>query len=196
MRLRELFKGLYRRCGCGRSDCLIPIINKRGEFIKCKRGHTTTDRRGYNNPNYKGGRKKDKDGYWHLLMPNYPKVNSFGYIREHIYFYQEKNKLCMLEWGDVHHIEPITKDYCNNMPWNLQGIMKKQHTSYHRLGRHKDTSKYRCFLCKNNKTIIEKPNKNNKTPIPRWFHLPHDKINWYCNICYKKEYYKRRKKKI
>lgn len=91
-----------------------------------------------NHHNWKGGRMIDKNGYVLLLMPDYPNCNSLGYIREHIYFYEQYYKCCMLPWGEVHHIEPVTKDYCNNMPWNIIGMTRKQHRRLEMILRNKN----------------------------------------------------------
>lgn len=41
------------------------------------------NRRGKNNPNYKGGRVKIGSGYMGIYQPNHPYANNKGYILEH-----------------------------------------------------------------------------------------------------------------
>lgn len=141
---------------------------------------------------WKGGRKFNKEeGYWSLYLPDYFSADKGGYVRENVYIFQEYHKCCMLPWGDVHH-KDFNKE--NNKISNLIGLMHSKHLSLHKLGKHKDTSDRRCYRCKSNKTNFKAPNlkSGNKTPYPRWQHLPWDKINWYCDRCYtnEKRYYK------
>lgn len=131
-----------------------------------------------------GGSRLKQRNYWLLYMPTYYKANKSGYVYEHVYFYEQYNKCCILPWGNTHHIEPVTPEYCNNMPWNLQCMMARDHTSLHSRGRHKDTSNRRCYRCKRNKTRIMKPVGEMRTPCPQWMHMPYDKKNWYCYNCY------------
>lgn len=127
--LRRLFKHLYKRCACGKCNYLIPVLKNNGQFAKYKHGHAPN---GENHYEWKGGRVKYGD-YWFLYMPNYYHAWKKGYVAEHIYVFQEYNKCCLLSWGVVHHIDPVTPDYCNNMPWNLQGMMKSQHSKMHNI---------------------------------------------------------------
>jgi hypothetical protein len=119
---------LTKECGCS-PECkeMIPITYMNNKPRKYAIGHYPIGSKGYN---YKGGRRK-KGRYWQLLIPKYYSSHSDGYISEHIYNFQEYNKLCMLPWGNVHHIEPVTENYCNNMVWNLIGITKSQHMKIH-----------------------------------------------------------------
>ena len=178
------------QCACGKCNELIPMINKKGKVARFKNGHNAFLRLGDKNPNWLGGRKKDKNGYWFLLMPDYFSSNSGGYVLEHIYFYQEYYKCCLLPWGVVHHKEPVTKDYCNNMIWNLQGMTNSQHISYHhkgKVGKRKDHSKTICLLCGSNKT----KKQSGRNYGYDWFVYGDGYI---CHKCYMKEYHKIRKR--
>jgi hypothetical protein len=152
--------------------------------------------KGQDSPAWKNGRSKSH-GYWRLWMPDYFSSHKDGRVHEHVYNYQEYHKLCMLPWGDVHHIDG---NKSNNMIWNLQGLMKREHTSIHskgnrfRRGKHIYTSDRFCYICKSKTTTIRKPDNKIKTPCPVWYHLPWDKINWYCHNCVMKDYYRRKKK--
>ena len=196
--IRDLFKGLYKLCECGCGE-LIPVLDKRGRPRRFKKGHQP---KGINHHNWKGGRKRCGK-YWFVLIPDYYSANERGYILEHRYFFEQYHKCCLLPWGEVHHIEPVTNDYCNNMIWNLQGMMKQKHITMHkkgndhRLGKHKDTSYIKCYNCGTNKTTLKKPFGTLKTPLYEWLHLPWDKVNFYCRNCYLKiMYYDRKKKKV
>lgn len=138
-----------------------------------------------NHNSYKNGRTKRE--YWMLLRceHHYPIKN---YIQEHVYFYESYHKCCLLKWGVVHHIDENKE---NNMIWNLQGMMERDHLRLHRKGnrfrrgRHIDTSNRTCHNCGSSQTYIFRSfSHNNKTPYPEWRHLPWDKINWYCKKCY------------
>lgn len=182
---RLLFKGLYKRCQCGYCNDLIPIINSVGNLARFKSGHNSKDN---NHPNWKGGRTKSK-GYWYIKIPNYFSSDTHGYIREHIYIYQEYNHLSMLKWGVVHHLD---FNKTNNSIENLQGMTKWDHMKLHMKGndhslnKHKDVSDRRCHSCRSNKTYIANPSGLHKTNRQRWYHLSNDKINWYCYKCYQR----------
>ncbi len=166
------------------------MINKRGEIAKFKNGHNSYLRKGDKHPSWKYGRIVDKNGYWSLLMPDYFSSYDSGYVLEHIYNFQEYNKCCLLPWGVVHHIIPVTKDYCNNMPWNLEGMTNKQHTSYHhkyKTGKRKDYSGITCLLCGSDKTGKGTGRSYNST---HWCAYQSGVI---CNKCYMKEYHRNRK---
>ena len=104
-------------------------------------------------------RFRDAKGYWMIYLPGYFSSHK-SFVKEHIHFYQECNKLCMLPWGDIHHIDGNKN---NNMPWNLKGMTHGQHLSLHKKI---DMSDRRCSdpNCKTpTKTYI------NKAGRPRWF---------------------------
>lgn len=136
-------------------------------------------KKGQDHPNWKGGRSFDKTyGYWMLYIPDYYLSKKSGYVREHVYFYQEYHKCCVLKWAVVHHIDHNKE---NNMPWNLQGMMRSDHISYHHKGKIKekiDKSDRRCSdpKCKN-------PDKRHydKNGYERWF--IDRKGNWLCINC-------------
>lgn len=137
--IRQVFKGFYKLCECG-CGTLINIINTKGKFAKFAYRHNfinksfnpgKRDKAGWNNPNWKFGRTRDKN-YWLLTIPGYFNSDKQDRIYEHIYFYEQYHQCCMLPWGDVHHIIPVSKDYCNNMPWNLMGMTDSNHHKLHR----------------------------------------------------------------
>ena len=105
--------------------------------------------------NWKGGRYKSR-GYWYLYRPYTVNRNKQGYIREHIYIYQEFHKCCMLKWGNVHHINEQRDD---NRIENLQGMTRKQHRRLHSIGnkfRKTDMSKRICLNCGSKTTYTDK----------------------------------------
>ena len=118
-------------CSCGRCGQVLSRTDERYRIRNHLYGHYQKERKGELNNFYKYGRFK-KDNYWILSgFYGYPNASKDGKIREHVYFYQEYHKVCMLPWAVVHHIEPVTEDYCNNMSWNLEAMMKSEHTRMH-----------------------------------------------------------------
>lgn len=168
----------FCNCGCGTE---IDIISSHYLRRYCV-GHNG---RGENNyfygknqkgpecVNWKGGRRKSRN-YWLLWLPEYPTTRKDGCILEHIYFFQEYHKCCMLPWGVVHHIDPVRKNYCNNMPWNLQGMTRSQHDNYHSSQKKKDWTGTKCIECGSTETWI------NKKGVPIWRAY---KDGYSCNKC-------------
>lgn len=76
----------------------------------------------------------------------------------------------------------------------LKGLIKCSGES--RLGKHiTDKELRQCAECNSYETGMYQPKwAGHKTPYPHWNHLPWDKVNWYCNICYSKLIYKMKKK--
>lgn len=173
-------------CGCGE---IIFRYNERSKLMRFKYGHAN---KGSNNGQYKGGRKKHEN-YWMLLMPQYFSSEKSGYVKEHVYFFQEYYQCCLLPWGIVHHIIPVSEDYCNNMIYNLMGMTNKQHTILH--------SKFREYKTKD-KSDRKCSDLNCKDPYKRY----HDKKGheqwlgneidgWKCIKCYSIWYEKNRRKR-
>ncbi|MFI5406590.1 MAG: hypothetical protein ACHQ1D_08770, partial [Nitrososphaerales archaeon] len=118
------------QCGCGECGQVLSRTDERYRIRNHLYGHYQKERKGESNNFWKGGRVRIGN-YWKLYMPDYFCSTKSGYVREHIYFYQEYHKVCVLKWAVVHHIERVTEDYCNNMPWNLTTMMKGDHITYH-----------------------------------------------------------------
>lgn len=170
----------YCRCGCNE---YIGIIN--GHYLKkYKLNHHTKNKEGLKgslNGNWKGGRTKKKE-YWYLKIPDNIHADKEGYVAEHVYFFTQYNKCCMLKWGVVHHIDENPE---NNMIWNLQGMLQSRHISHHSK---KDLSDRRCLIC-DSKYTSYKIRKGIKHYI--WFIY---KYGFICNKCYMKIYNKKLKR--
>ena len=168
----------YCWCGCGTE---FEKIKKRGNFLRrYVHNHHMVGRTKELCPSWKGGRKLDRN-YWMLFMPDYRSSNKHGYVYEHVYFYQEYYQCSLLPWGIVHHIIPVSKDYCNNMIWNLMGMTRNEHMRLHMTI---DMSDRRCSnpVCKTpNETKIKKDGR------PLW--LNDKKGGWLCDKCDKKRRY-------
>lgn len=68
------------------------------------------DMSGDKNPNWKGGRLIDKDGYILIYKPNHPNKNAIGYVREHRLVMEKKLKRLLKMTEVVHHINNIKDD--------------------------------------------------------------------------------------
>ena len=152
------------QCKCGNCNNIIFLRNKRGKFLKMINGHQ----------HWKGGRRK-LGGYWQLWLPEYYRSGKGGRVHEHIYFYEQYYKVCILPGIDVNHIDGNPD---NNMPWNLVTMKHGDHTRYHNnKGKNwfkKDMSSRRCKFCNSLKSYTDKKGY----------------IHWYGNeidgwICYK-----------
>ncbi|KKN31719.1 hypothetical protein LCGC14_0821040 [marine sediment metagenome] len=70
--------------------------------------------KGDKNPNWKGGRYKEKDGYIRVKVQAdsffYPMVNARGYVREHRLTMAKHLNRCLLPWEVVHHKNSIRGD--------------------------------------------------------------------------------------
>lgn len=171
-----------KKCECA-PDCpeMIPIKNKHGDPARFKHGHYWRNRKrdnmkGPNHPNWKGGRIPDGHGYILLYMPDHPNATKLGYIREHIYFMEQKLGRYLVENEVVHHINGIKDD---NRIENLLLISPNKHTVLHMIGNQyskKDHSKTICLLCGSDKT------QKRKNGRPDWA-----KYNggYICKLCYR-----------
>lgn len=171
-------------CSCGTCGQILFRRDKWNSIHYYKKAHHLIGKpkepsmKGENHYNWKGGRKLHR-GYAYLHMPEYYRSEKSGYVPEHVYFYEQYHKLCMLPWGHVHHIEPVRKDYCNNMIWNLQGMMSKHHIGNHKIGNKnnlKDMTNRFCLLCESKTTLM-----NKKKGYYYWYEY---KDGYLCNVCY------------
>lgn len=154
------------KCGCTKVRFLVDDKGRIREYIH---NHHVF---GENNSNWNGGIRY-RYNYRYILMPDYPRAGSDGYVVEHVYVYEQYNKCCLLPWGEVHHLDPVREGYCNNMPWNLIGVTKWQHRT---LDRTKDMSNRRCSKCSSTETY----KKQNGRDV--WYGKTEDTL--ICKLCY------------
>ena len=85
--------------------------------------------KGANNPRWTGGSFTDKHGYRKIKMPEHPRADSSGYVKEHMAV-AEKCLGRMLDKNTevVHH---INEDKTDNRPENLRVMKDKEHRAYH-----------------------------------------------------------------
>jgi len=108
----------YCHCGCGEKTN-IHIWNRpkkgifKGEPHRFIRGHNLQMREG--NPCWKGGRIIDPNGgYAKILMPDYPRADSKGYVKEHIYIAEKAMGKTIPRGAQVHHHSPTQLVICQD----------------------------------------------------------------------------------
>ena len=67
-------------------------------------------RKGKNNPNWKGGKIKTKEGYIWAYSPSHPSCNSRGYVKEHRLIMEKKIGRYLTGIEEIHHINGIKDD--------------------------------------------------------------------------------------
>jgi hypothetical protein len=128
---RQLLReGWHRRTGastatipclvCGESILVYPSRAKLGKSKFCSRAckatHLATSQTRENNPNWRGGRHLNKDGYIMVRHPDHPRANPAGYVREHIIIAESALGKPLPEGAIVHH---INEDKTDNRNHNL-----------------------------------------------------------------------------
>lgn len=111
-------------CGCGE---LIEHLDKQSKPRHYKFGHRNRGIawfRGEKHPNWKGGRRHITTGYMTILDPSHRFAAKNGYVREHHLVWERHHNAVVLSWGVVHHKDG---NKLNNLPSNLQGMMKYHH---------------------------------------------------------------------
>ena len=96
---------------------------KHSEETKKKYSET---RRGELHPNWKGGRKVNKEGYVFIKMPSHPCADSNGYILEHRLIVEKVLGRHLKTEEEVHH---INNNHGDNRNENML-ICKKNYHSY------------------------------------------------------------------
>jgi len=186
--LRKLFKGLYKKCECPGKDgngckTLIPVLKRdKPIFQRFAYQHQHIGKFGKEAVGYKTGMTEDKTrGYVIITRRHHKYAGTRGRIYLHRYLKELDLGYYITKEYDIDHINGDKKD---NIPENLQVLLKGDHTSKHHTI--PDRSNTFCILC-NTKT----PNKFNNGR-PKWYKYLDGYI---CDVCYNREYKKRKKVK-
>ena len=83
--------------------------------------------RGEKNGQWKGGRYSDKRGYVFIKCYDHPRAVR-GYIAEHVFIAEAREKRYLVPGEEVHHINGIKND---NRPENLVVLTKIEHLKEH-----------------------------------------------------------------
>src|SRR6187551_1201193 len=121
-------QNVVKQCECGRCNEIIFVRDSHRRIRHFAHNHHHFRE---NHWDWKGGIKYSRN-YRYILIPDYPRADKEGYVAEHIYVYQEYNKVCLLPWAEVHHIDPVREGWCLNLPFNLIGVMKSEHRTLDR----------------------------------------------------------------
>ncbi len=131
------------QCGCGTSinvqsgawllKRFVWGHNGRADGLKTQfKKDKTKAQHGTANPNWRGGRFKDKNGYWYVLYREHHFADN-GYVLEHRLVWEYHNKAVLLPWAVIHHINQIRTD---NRIENLQLTNRREHIQIHVRLRH------------------------------------------------------------
>lgn len=112
-------------------------MDKRGKYKRTKNilekmRQIGLDRKEYgsNNPNWKGGVFKRRDGYIFQYCPNHPFASKNGYVLQHRLIMEKYIKRFLLPIEIVHHINEIRDD---NRIENLQLLANLgEHNNIHK----------------------------------------------------------------
>jgi len=80
--------------------------------------------KGQNNPNWKGGKIKQGNGYIQVKMPEHPRANKRGYVLEHIILWEKHHQCSVPKGWDIHHLNGIRDD---NRIENLIAMPRGKH---------------------------------------------------------------------
>ncbi len=169
------------KCNCGECDTDIPVYSKRWQrFNRYKFGHWINGR-----VSKQTGKRYLAGKYWYLYKPEYFSSYKNGCVQEHVFVYQEYYKLCMLPWGDIHHIDDNPSAEGANRIENLQAMMHSKHA---KLSHSVDMSGRKCSRCETTETY--------KEPNGSYWWFKDGNSGFWCKKCYDKMYLLKKKKVI
>jgi len=125
-----------------------------------KEARSFDDQTGENSHNWKGGRRKNGDGYVLIYKPEHPRAISDNYVYEHHLVWEKENGKLLPNGWVIHHINGIKND---NRIENLAAMPKSEHSRI--LGIIK---KRIVYLEEENKKLKEKLKKYGKGDDSLW----------------------------
>ena len=84
-------------------------------------------RKGEKGANWKGGKKKNRQGYILVLHPEHERADKNGYVMEHIYVFEKETGIKVPNNCCIHHLNEIKDD---NRIENLCLMLKSAHSTY------------------------------------------------------------------
>jgi hypothetical protein len=158
----------FCQCGCGQRTNIAKWNDKRRGAVKGMPTrylprHPSASGIPENNSRWKGGKRKDKDGYVLILRHGHPCADSKGYIREHVLLAEKVLQRHLRDGECTHH---HNQDKANNGPGNIV-ICQDQayHMLLHQRMRAMDVcgnANYRkCKICKNYDAIENMSERTN-----------------------------------
>lgn len=184
-------------CECGHPDCHEKVhsigLHKGKKRLATGHYYFTDDFqnkydkiRGENNIKWKGGRIKQKDGYWYYLVPDHPYRNCDDRVAGHRLVYEHYLKILFDE--DMYipkniEVDHIDENKENNALINLRPLTKSEHQRMHKLIDHTNT---RCSdpKCKHpDKTQLDK-REGGRFGRPNWYNDGNG--GKWCSTCYRR----------
>ena len=80
--------------------------------------------RGEKHPSWKGGKRKNNQGYVYIKQPTHPRADKSGYVAEHILVWEQTHGKLLPEGWVVHHLNGKKDD---NRSKNLEGLPNRKH---------------------------------------------------------------------
>ena len=140
-------KGLCQ-CGCGG---LAPIALKndkskgmvKGQPMKFIRWHHLKNRYGEKHPQWKGGRVNEGHGYIFVMIPEHPRANKDGYVREHIPMAEKALGRPLPLKAVIHHHTPEQLVICQDQAYHM--LLHQRQRALKACGH---ASWRKCWICK------------------------------------------------
>ena len=174
---------MYCECGCGGLAPLSKITRnergfRKGESQRFIRGHTPRGKFGEDSHHWKGGRVNEGHGYVYVTMPDHPRANQDGYVREHIPMAEKALGKPLPPEAVIHHHTPEQLVICQDQAYHM--LLHQRQRALKACGH---VSWRKCWICKK----YDPPEK-----LIIWGNVVHHKV---CNSEYRKNKYRLNKEK-